>query len=283
MQHCKNGWKPGPMIETVFVAPKACTETEAIALAQRQLCGLELDTFFQPTALDSKHTIHRLQHALAQFSGPLSLHGPVMDLNPVSRDPAIAKASRKRYIQAVEAALALNARFLVFHSQWNPLFTKIGYQTQWLEESAAFFSQLIANHVQGTPLTLVLENFMDETPQGLSDLVNEVNSAHFRACLDVGHVNLFSQQSPAEWFDVLGHQIATIHLHNNDGQTDEHTGLNEGTLDLEGFVYHVGRSHHKVQLMLEVNGIDSVTRSLEGLRPFLEASRSKRLAHSFLI
>ena len=51
-------------------------------------------------------------------------------------------------------------------------------------------------------------------------------------CLDVGYVNCHSDASIDDWIKTCGSLIGYVHLHNNDGTSDRHRGLDRGTLDM---------------------------------------------------
>lgn len=272
------------VIDTLFIAPKACAEAEAAAFARHHHLGLELETFLHPKSLIHRQdTLARLQEDLAHFAGPLSLHGPVMDLNPASLDPGITAQSRERYKQAIDVALTLGARYLAFHSQWTPIYTVANCYQPWKDEMVQYFRQLVDEYVKDTPLTLVVENFLDQDPSILQDFVDGVDSPYFRACLDIGHVNLFSRLDPVLWYDALQGRIATIHLHNNNGRLDQHNALAEGSVPVELFLRRVAQSPHRVSLVVEVLTLQQVENSLTLIQPVVETYRPKVLANSFLI
>ena len=58
----------------------------------------------------------------------LILHGPFLDLNPVSFDSEIMKVTEKRFGQAYEAAKMLGAQKIVYHTGYNPgIYMLIGW------------------------------------------------------------------------------------------------------------------------------------------------------------
>ena len=258
------------MLEQIFIAPKQNSLEDSIAFSQKHQLGLELPNFMYPNVLMNRHEeVKQYQTALAGFKLPVTMHGPVFDVNPVSLDPEIADISRQRYEPAIECALALNARFLVLHTQWTPIYQVADCYQPWLEGTISFFQNIIHRYVQDTSLTLVLENFLDPAPNILNDLVTGIDSPHLQACLDIGHVNLFSKIAPTDWLDSLGSNLAYVHAHNNWGRLDEHSPLQEGNLDMEGFLTHASLSPHRLQLVIEVLTLEGISQSLPILEPYL--------------
>ena len=52
-------------------------------------------------------------------------------------------------------------------------------------------------------------------------------------CLDVGHVNAYSEIPASEWLKVCAGEVRHFHLHNNDGSGDVHGGLDQGTIPMK--------------------------------------------------
>jgi len=80
-------------------------------------------------------------------------------------------------------------------------------------------------------VTLAVENIM--TPmtaaKPLADLIDKVDHPGLRVCLDVGHAH--AQEHLIEAVEILGDRIVSLHVHDNDGEDDEHLPPGEGTID----------------------------------------------------
>ena len=59
-----------------------------------------------------------------------------------------------------------------------------------------------------------------------------MNNKNFSVCLDIGHTNCYSKLPIEDWIKLLGTRIDHIHLHNNDGNKDTHSGLNNGNINI---------------------------------------------------
>ncbi|MDX2085309.1 MAG: sugar phosphate isomerase/epimerase family protein [Candidatus Melainabacteria bacterium] len=272
------------MIDRVYIAPKSDEIEAGIAYARQQNCSYEIPTFMYPWVLDKRQEeIARYQQLLEGFQGSLGMHGPVFDVNPVSLDGHLKQASRDRYVQAIECALALNCRLLVFHSQYTPVYQVANVMQQWEDGLVDFWSELIESYVEDTRLTVVIENFMDDRPDYVYNLLERVNSPHLKACLDVGHVNLFSAVPPIDWLDALGSNLVYIHAHNNHGKFDEHRPFHRGTIDMEGFLNHLILVRHKVSLAVEVYDMEGVVESYQSLQPMMQMQEEQVAVKSFLI
>lgn len=258
------------VVQHVFIAPKVHEVTECIQFARKHQLALELCDFMYPERLIAMDdNIRRYQDYLKDFEFPIAMHGPVFDVNPVSLDPQFKALSIARYEQAIECALALNARYLVFHSQWTPIYKVADCYQPWLEGTVQFYQSLHDKYLRDSDLTLVIENFLDDSPLILNDLVGNIRSPQVCACLDIGHVNLFSQLAPNDWLDQLGSNLAYIHAHNNWGRLDEHLPFHEGCIDMNGFLNHAARVPRSYQLVVEVLSLDGIEESLLHLDSYL--------------
>jgi sugar phosphate isomerase/epimerase len=273
------------MVQTVFIAPKGIATPRAVALANQYQTGLELEVFIPPQALQvPAKTLASLQPQLAELNGQLSLHGPVIDMNPVSLVKQIQRVSDLHYRRSVEMAQTLKARYLVLHTQWTPIYTVADCYEPWADALATYFQNLVETMgCANSGLTLVLENFMEPKPSLHLGLLERIDRPEVRACLDVGHTNLFSTLNPTIWFDTLRPYLATLHLHNNSGVLDQHNGLAQGSVAMDDFLAHVSQSHATVQLMLEVTGEQAVEESLGFVNPYQQARQTDWLAKTFIL
>lgn len=159
------------------------------------------------------------------WGGMLSVHGPFLDLNPVSWDSKVAKVSRERYSQAYEAAYELGAGRIIYHTCFVPM---INYLDGWAERMIAFWDSFMRD--KGMEITVCLENVFDPVYEPLLEIARAGVHPAFGLCLDVGHAHWASSQSVEEWLEKLSPYICHLHLHDNHGNHDEHLGLGRGNL-----------------------------------------------------
>jgi len=55
-------------------------------------------------------------------------------------------------------------------------------------------------------------------------------------CLDTGHINAFSRLPVKRWWEVLGERVIALHLHDNDGLSDDHLPPGNGIFDFPALV-----------------------------------------------
>ena len=79
---------------------------------------------------------------------------------------------------------------------------------------------------------------MEETPDMLLNIVKGVDDKRLRLCLDIGHVNAYSEIPVMDWLKVWAPHISHFHIHNNDGSGDRHNALNDGTIPIKDLLEH---------------------------------------------
>ena len=81
-----------------------------------------------------------------------------------------------------------------------------------------------------------MPNFSLGSVEAIRRFVREMDDDHFRVCLDTGHVNVFEGQSLYDAVIMIGDKLQTLHVHDNNGRSDEHRmPWFGGTADWEGF------------------------------------------------
>ncbi|WP_025161292.1 sugar phosphate isomerase/epimerase family protein [Paraclostridium bifermentans] len=185
--------------------------------------GLEIQSFPQ-NILDEDYStiISDCKNKLKNFSNVISLHGSSFDLNPGSTDKKVIELTKYRYMQSVEIAKEIGAKYVIFHSQLNPLLSVEKIRKLKLDNQIKFWKDFM-NEIDDIDVTILLENEYDENPEEILHIVKSVNYPKLRICLDTGHILAYSKTSLEEWIVSTKDFITYIHLHFNDGKNDSHS------------------------------------------------------------
>lgn len=188
--------------------------------------GLELIDFSVGMNLDCmSEYLEYWRSILSQLQNPaLTLHGPFLDLNPMSFEPMAAEISWKRFSQAYQAARFLNADRIIFHTCRIPT---VCYLEGWGKRLADFWNRFMEEHPD---IPISVENVFDEDPSAVADFASQVTADNFSLCLDLGHAHHASPVPLTEWLSVLAPWITHLHLHDNCGIKDEHLAIGDGTI-----------------------------------------------------
>lgn len=233
--------------------------------------GLELQEFAQPEVLDSdwRALLRRYRQALAGFTGPISLHGPFVDLFSGSEDSRIAAVTMDRYRQSLEIADELGAWLVNFHLNYNPLVDVRSYRARWLERQATFWTPL-AFEAQEAGIRIALENMWEPDPFLQVEVIQRVNHFHIGACLDIGHAYLYSRVPVQVWINVLEPVLIYAHLHNTTGVQDRHLSLAQGVISIEPILSRLVRCLNRPMLILEMPSLAEIQESFQILQHILQ-------------
>lgn len=102
--------------------------------------------------------------------------------------------------------------------------------------------------VENTPFT----EFSLATPQQILKLVHKMDDDNFKMCLDTGHVAVFNNLTLGDSIRQIKDELKVFHIHDNQGETDEHLFPGEGIIDWFDFTSVVKEIGFDGVLSLEV-------------------------------
>lgn len=179
--------------------------------------------------------ISNLKRLAEEFRITLSLHTP-FTVNPSDKIPTIRDANIAYLKRCVSVANELDATHVTTH---------VGYCLGVKPSKQKALARLVANLKQvlqdcrKLDVKLAIEN-VNPMPEGselfyLGDnieecefLLSELDSPHMNLCLDIGHAN--TNEGPLAYIQKFGKKIINIHFHDNNGKTDDHLDVGEGTV-----------------------------------------------------
>ncbi len=204
----------------------------------------------------------------------VTLHGPFWDLCPGGVDPLVRSTARFRLQQFFDIAGIFSPVQVVCHTGFD--FRHHGFSREaWLERSVAFWEPLVeqAERLQ-TPL--LLENVWEDGPSLHRELFRRISSPCFGFCLDVGHQQSFSRTPLAGWLEDLVEYVREIHLHDNDGSSDDHLPVGKGNIDFR-FLFQFLRARGKDPVLtLEPHTEEDIFDTLDGLGEVLEQGKPEK-------
>jgi len=198
----------------------------------------------------------------------ITLHGPFYDLVPGGIDKKILKATRERLKEAFDIIPVFEPLSIVCHTGYD---RKRYHEVEdnWLDTALETWTPFVKD-LEETRTTLMLENVYERTPRMLQKLLRGLNSEKAGFCFDLGHMNVFSETNMEGWLTALGPFVKELHLHDNDGTSDDHLAIGDGKIDFESLFEHVEENHMRPIMTLEAHKEKWIWQSLEVL------SRSER-------
>ncbi len=176
------------------------------------------------------------------------LHGPLFDTNLSSLKECMRRASVKFMQECIELTSKLSSDLLVVHAGSFPgdlptsLMNKARDQ---LHTSLSELTKVAMNY----GVTIGLENKQKSEDRELIlypdehlEVVEAFRDQGVRAVLDIGHAHT-ANGDLANYTRLLDDLIIELHLHDNNGVSDDHLPLGAGSIDFEKFfeaVRHIG-------------------------------------------
>ncbi len=219
---------------------------QAPDLAREYGLGLEIAETCTAMFMDDPASPALLEGKLQGVSRRV-LHGPFNELFPCAIDPKARELAKLRFTQAMDWAVRYGADKLILHSGYNPNI----YYDIWFEEQSILFWREFAKTIPAG-LTVCVENVLETDPEPLLNVIRAVDHPRLRICLDVGHANCYSNRPVGEWIDLYAPWISHFHLHNNFGDRDTHSDLNDGSMDRKTLLAQIGKQCPEATLTLEI-------------------------------
>jgi len=146
-----------------------------------------------------------------------------------SLDPAVRRATVATHLDAINTARQVGARYLVLHAGHGPGGDRVAERLAHARDGLRALEP--AARMAG--VVLALENlppsYPGSTAADLLDLLNAVGSPCLGICFDTGHAHL-TGDLPGMARALLPHAV-TMHLHDNDGKSDQHLLPGQGSID----------------------------------------------------
>jgi sugar phosphate isomerase/epimerase len=209
---------------------------------------------------------------LAEAGLAVTFHAPFLDLRPGALDPKIREVSLERLRRVFALAPLFKPRSIVCHPSFDERYY-VSVEKQWLARSLETWNRL-AEELHGTETVIVLENVYEKDPRQIGLLLAGLDPSRVRFCFDTGHANAFGTASYEEWMEGLGGRLGEIHIHDNDGRSDQHLPIGEGNFPFQGFFDLLRRKRLKPILTIE-------SHSDAGLRRMLANIETMKLLEGF--
>jgi sugar phosphate isomerase/epimerase len=229
-------------------------ELEILPELEKLNVGIELQSYGlkgvdSPTAWQEKIKQHK--KIIENFKGRISIHGPFVGIRQTHRDYLLKEAVKQRMQMTYELAKELKPEIMVFHSGIKSDIKRFALEKFWLEKTSNFWKEEIEKY-RKEGIKIVIENLIEESPDILIKLCDTVNSDSFALCLDTGHMNVFSELSPSEWVERMGKSLQYVHLHDNNGERDEHLPVGKGNIDFDSFFNNI-KNRDDIIIALELD------------------------------
>ena len=202
--------------------------TDAVETAKKYGFGLEIAEFCTALNMDIGFdywdgVVREKMAGVDRFT----FHAPFNELCPSAIDPLILEVAHKRYNQAYALMRGYGVNKMVVHSGYLP---HVYFKDYFVERSVRFWREFLND--KHDDFSLCIENVLEDTPDILIRIVNEVSDSRMGICLDVGHANTVVSDKPVlEWIDEAAPFLSHVHIHNNYREYDNHNPVGDGLID----------------------------------------------------
>lgn len=219
---------------------------------------------------DGFHALNRRRVSILKDLGETyglkySVHAPFADVNIASPSKIILKAVLKRLEISIVNASALNAYVWVFHPGAKTGISMFYPGMDWLQNRKT--AQLLYRIADEHGVKIAIENvpepypFVMKSVEQFTKFYEEVNE-DIGMVLDVGHANLNGQTE--SFLETLADRIVHVHVSDNDGESDQHLGIDYGTIDWQNVANVLRRVSYDGVVVVE--SVEHVGESVKKLR-----------------
>ena len=166
------------------------------------------------------------------------------------------------FIRQMEAAYYMECKYFVLHP-FMPFGHDVDVNHEFAFDINVELLKRLIPFAEKFDVILCVENMPFKnnpisTVSEIKRIVRTVDHPRVKVCLDTGHANIFSNDIAAD-VRLLGDDLATLHVHDNSGNEDEHKLPYWGTIKWEEFLSALGE--------IGFDGCFSLETSISGKMP----------------
>ena len=216
---------------------------------------------------------HRLQPLVSRFIDLMpsynlsySIHAPISDINIGSLNERIREDSVIEILTTAETAANLNIDTVTIHPGLSCM--AVPYMEEKAAEKARKSLGSIDRIASEYGIRIAVENMpafpfmLGRTAEELKYLLDGTNLSF---CFDIGHANTTDQID--EIIKEFGDRFVNVHIHDNNGEHDEHLTLGEGSIDFKSVLAKLG--NYRENFIIESKSFPSAVESQDYLRSLL--------------
>jgi len=220
---------------------------------------------------DLEHDLSNLEgdisYAMNSYGIKFQVHAPIADLNIGSPANRSRKFSLNEILELIDTCERLSIRTLTIHPG-----AAIAYGDEVKErvrKATKESLKAIDRKIKGMSLKVALENMPPASwsiGYDLKELLSIIDGTSIGICFDTGHANVAGS---IDDFLLENRRLTNVHLHNNDGSSDQHLPLDAGTIDI-GSIVRALRKFYPGNYIIESRDLKEGIHSKKCLEKWLE-------------
>ena len=194
------------------------------------------------------------------------VHAPLSDVNIGSVHEPMRVAAVDEIKQAIMMCRQLEIPLVTIHPGFVQGIAFLN-KAKALEKTKESVKE-IAAYAMDQSVTVVVENLpanINATCTQADELLEAIDGSGLGICFDMGHANTAGQ---IDEMLRLVDRFKNVHLHNNDGQWDQHNKVDDGSADLSKVVSVLKKSY-RGNIIIESTDLESGTQSKRVLEALL--------------
>jgi sugar phosphate isomerase/epimerase len=219
---------------------------------------------------EGRHRLPEIEKSFIEISGSYdleySVHAPLSDINIGSLNPSLREASLNEVLLAIGCCRRMGVDLITVHPGFISPLGQLHRESVMRETRRSI--REIDRSSSENGVTVALEN-MPRMPITTCtepvELFSLVEGTSLLICFDIGHAHTNGNID-----DFVKHwsRFANVHIHDNDGSSDQHLAIGEGKIDF----HHVlsAMSGYERRYVIEAREIESAPLSLERLKKLLD-------------
>lgn len=215
----------------------------------------------------NKQRVSTLKNIGKSYGLKYSVHAPFADINIASPSESMLKAMLKRMKESISYASDLNAHMWVFHPGLKTGVSMFYPGMDWLQNLKT--TRLLLKIARDYGVKIAIENvpepypFLMKNVEDFTKFYEEINE-DIGLVFDVGHANLNGQIE--RFLTVFEDKIVHMHLHDNNGKSDQHLGIGFGNIDWKNVAHALERiSYDKAVIIESVERVEESKQKLKQL------------------
>lgn len=193
-----------------------------------------------------------------------TLHAPYKNFNPGSDKKQIRQISFEMANKSLQLAEKLGAKRIVFHPGLAYGSDK-KQQDLWIKNCLNFWPEFLPQSKEIGSI-ICIENIYETVPDVFTTLLSTINSPQMGHVFDIGHWNLFSTGNLLDWLNKTSPYLKHLHLHDNQGEEDEHLAIGQGKVPFSTLFEWLKESKISPTITLENLSLPEIELSLQTIQ-----------------
>ena len=207
-----------------------------------------------------------VKHARESLGMRFQVHAPLSDVNIGSVHEPMRQAAMNEMKQTIAMCRQLEIGLVTVHPGFIQGIAFLN-KARALEKTVESIREISA-FAKDLGVAIAVENMpsnINATCTQAQELLEAIEGADVGICFDMGHANTAAQLD--EMLSLVD-RFANVHLHNNDGQWDQHNKVDDGSADLSKVVSVLKRSY-RGNIIIEATDLESGVESRRALERLL--------------